>query len=189
MTAFLIVFAGVTFLASGLGKLRAGNSSNSFLVDVGVPREIVRSVDRVVSVIEVAVGALLLSGRAAQWTATVAGVLAAAFLAAHLVARLRGSSAPCRCFGAIDVDLTPALSLARSAALFAIVTALAADLYVGAGYTGLPVGNVPALVGGSMCCLTYLLVFRLLNEAAVLTRRDRDIHRRLVAAAERHGGP
>jgi DoxX len=189
MVPLLLVFTGVTFIASGLGKLRTDDRANRFLLDVGVPRLLVRSVERGISLVEVALGCLLLSGRIARWSAGAAAVLAAVFLAAHIIARLRGSSASCGCFGAIDTDLAPALSLVRSAALFGVAAALASSLYVGADSGEVPVGNVQAMLGGVLSCLTYLLAFRLLNEAVALTRHDRERYRRLTAMAAQLNDP
>ena len=183
MVSMLLVFIGATFIVSGLGKLRADEPANRFLHDIGVPRRLVRSVDRGVSLVEIVLGAVLLSGRSAWWSGIAAVVLAAVFLAAHFVARLRGSSVPCGCFGAMDSDLGPVLSMLRSAVLFGVTVALVSILYFGTGTVAVPVGHIQALLGGVLSCATYLLAFRLLNEAAAMVRRDQEAHRRLLAWA------
>jgi uncharacterized membrane protein YphA (DoxX/SURF4 family) len=183
MVSLLLAFMGAIFVTSGLGKLLTDETANRFLEGLGVPAMIVRPVDRGVSLVEVALGILLFSGRIARWSVGLAIVLTGVFLAAHVVARWRGSSASCGCFGAMDTDLIPALSLLRSALLLSVAIGLAWGLYAGTGTAGVPVSHVQTVLSGVMTCATYLLGFRLLNETLVFTRRNMASHRRLQALA------
>jgi len=183
MVSLLLVFTGVVFVTSGLGKLWTDEPAKKFLRDLGVPSPLVRPMDRGISLVEVALGFLLLSGRMARWSASFAVALAAVFLAAHVVARWRGSSASCGCFGAMDADLFPVLSLVRSAVLLAVATGLASSLYSGVATGGVPVANVQAVLGGVLSCATYLLAFRLINETMAFGRSNKERHQRLVAMA------
>lgn len=183
MVSMLLVFIGAIFIVSGLGKLRAEEPANRFLHGLGVPWRLVRSVDRAVSLVEIALGVVLLSGLSARWSGSAAVVLAAVFLAALFVARLRGSSVPCGCFGAMDSNLGPVLSILRSAVLFGATVALVSMLYFGADTGAVPAGHIQALLGGVLSCATYLLAFRLLSEAVAMVRHDRETHQRLLAWA------
>jgi uncharacterized membrane protein YphA (DoxX/SURF4 family) len=183
MVPLLLIFMGAVFVTSGLGKLWTDEPASRFLQDIGVPKLLARPVDRGISLVEVALGILLLSGRIIRWSVSLAVVLAAAFLAAHLVARWRGSSASCGCFGAMDTDLMAVLSLSRSVVLLGIAIGLASSLYSGVAVGGVPVGSVQAVVGGALSCVTYLLAFRLLNEVMVFGQRNEERHRRMVVMA------
>lgn len=89
MLAFALVFAGVTFVGSGLGKLITRGAVDAFLEGLGVARKARAPLGFIIGIAEVALGLLFFSGTAARWLAIAGAVLAAGFLGAHLLAKLR----------------------------------------------------------------------------------------------------
>jgi hypothetical protein len=185
MLAFALVFAGVIFLGSGLGKLTARDAVGAFLRDLGVPLGARAPMALILGVAETGLGVCYLLGVVSRWLTLTGAVLAAGFVGAHLLAQLRGGSASCRCFGALDTDLNPVISAVRSVVLLVVMLSLALTTGLGHASTGIPVASVIPLLGGIMSALTYVLIFQLVNEAVSFRRRHRDIDQSLRASARR----
>ncbi len=178
--SFAAIFTAAVFLASGLGKFTARGAVGSFIEQLGIPRNWLPAINTVIPVVEIALGLLLASGIAIRQAALVSAVVAAGFLAAHLLSLARGNTASCRCFGALDTALRPAVSAIRAGVFLAVTIALAVLA------AGSPAEVTPATVaGGVMAAVSYILAFHLINETASLVSRDRQIHEGLVAAAKR----
>jgi uncharacterized membrane protein YphA (DoxX/SURF4 family) len=174
------------YLVSGLAKVTARDSVRPFVEGLGIPRGLARYLNTVISAVEIVLAVLLALGIAVRWTAIGAAFVAAGFLAAHAVARLRGSAVSCRCFGVLDTEMRPLISGIRAGSLCGaaiIVAILAGSSPAKAG--GMPADNGFAVLSGLMIAITYILIFHLINETAGLVSRDRDIHRSLTAAARR----
>ena len=117
--SFAAIFAAAVFLASGLGKLTARGAVSSFIEQLGIPRSWLPAINTIIPVAEITLGLLLVSGIAIRQVAMVSAVVAAGFLAAHLLSLVRGNTASCRCFGTLDTALRPAVSAIRAGVFLA----------------------------------------------------------------------
>jgi uncharacterized membrane protein YphA (DoxX/SURF4 family) len=178
--SFAAFFAAAVFLASGLGKFTARGAVSSFIEQLGMPKRWLPAISTIIPVAEITLGLLLASGIAIRAAALVSAVVAAGFLAAHLLSMVRGNTAACRCFGTLDTALRPAVSAIRAGMFLAATIALAV-LAAGSAAEVTPA----TVAGGLMAAVSYIVVFHLINETATLVGRDRRIHEGLIAAAER----
>jgi uncharacterized membrane protein YphA (DoxX/SURF4 family) len=185
MLVFALVFTGAALLASGLGKFTSADSLRPFAERVGVPKNMITPLTAGVAIAEVAIGVLLIIGLGVRWTSLAAVVLACGFAAVHAVARLRGVTVACRCFGALDTELRPAISTIRALVLLAVAVALAVAANVHPGLRSGLIEHPAQAIGGVLALSTYLVVFQLLNEVATLVSRDKRVHRELLSAAAR----
>lgn len=174
------IFTAAVFLASGLGKLTARGAVSPFIEQLGIPRSWLPVISSIIPAVEIVLGLLLVTGFAIRPAALASAFVAAAFLAAQLVALARGGTAACRCFGALDTALRPALSTLR-AAVFLAATIVLAVLAAGSS----PRVSPATVTAGILAAVSYILAFHLINETAALVSRDRQIHEGLVAAAKR----
>ena len=174
------IFVAVVFLASGLGKLTARGAVDPFIEQLGVPRIWRPAIGTIIPAGELLLGLLLATGIALRPAALTSAVVAAVFLAAQLVALARGGTAACRCFGALDTALRPAVSALR-ATVFLVATVVLVVLAAGSP----PDVTSATVAGGVLAAASYILAFHLINETAILVSRDRQIHEDLVAAAKR----
>jgi hypothetical protein len=179
MFDLVLIFLGSTLIASGAGKLASPGSVRSFVEGLGLPRRMTRAAGQLVGTAEAALGVLLCLGLALRWVTLATAILAAGFVGAHVLARLRGETAACRCFGAIDAELRPALSVARSGVLLAVAVLPAIAAWQPLAHPGVPIGHLVPVLSGVLSALTYILVFHLVNEAVLLKRRDREIQEEL----------
>jgi hypothetical protein len=178
--SFAAIFAAAVFLASGLGKLTARGAVSSFVEQLGIPKSWLPAVNTIIPVGEITLGLLLASGIAIRQVAIVSAVVAASFLAAHLLSMVRGNTASCRCFGTLDTALRPVVSAIRAGVFLAATIALAV-LAAGSAAEVTPA----TVAGGLMAAVSYILAFHLINETATLVSRDRQMHEGLIAAAKR----
>lgn len=176
---------GFIFLTSGAGKLASRQAVNKFVQGLGLPRRLAGTVSASLGLTELLVGLLLIVGIQPRWITICAAALSGGFLAAHAWSRLRGQTAGCRCFGAIDTELSPAISAARSAALLAIAVAAAIAVQEPSHQLSVLGISPVALLSGIFGTVSYILIFHLINEARILVRRDREIHQSLLEAASR----
>lgn len=185
MLAFALVFAGFVFLGSGLGKLTASGAVGAFLRDLGVPPGARAPMALILGLTETGLGVCYLLGVASRWLALTGAVLAVGFVGAHQLAQLRGGSASCRCFGKLDTDLDPVISIVRSAVLLVVMLSLALTVWLRPVGAAIPAASVIPLLGGLMSSVTYVLIFQLVNEAVSFRRRHRDMDQKLRASAQR----
>jgi uncharacterized membrane protein YphA (DoxX/SURF4 family) len=183
---FVTVFIATVFLLSGLGKFTARDSIRPFTENIGVPQSLARPLARLIPAAEIVLAILLALGIAIRWTAIAAAILASSFLAAHAIAWLRGNAPSCRCFGALDTEVRPAVSALRSG-FFLAVAILVAIMAAGSAAkpSGVPVGSGLAALSGFMAAVSYILVFHLTNEIITLVSRDRYIDRTLTEKLSR----
>jgi uncharacterized membrane protein YphA (DoxX/SURF4 family) len=175
-----LIFVGIILVASGAGKLTSPSSVRSFVEGLGLSRRPALAAGLIVGAAESALGLLLIFGLMLRLATASTAILAAGFLGAHAVARLRGNTAACRCFGSLDVELRPAVSSARSAVLFVAAVLLAIAAWNHGTHPGIPVGRVVPVLSGVLGAMTYVVVFHLVNEVILLRRRDREIQEGLA---------
>ncbi|MEV0489540.1 MauE/DoxX family redox-associated membrane protein [Streptomyces atratus] len=137
------VLTALVFLTAAAGKLRSRAVYAGFVAELGnwplVPAGLRPAVARAVSVAEAAVPVLIAVPVTRRAGAALAALLLAAFLAAMILMRARGTVARCTCFGRNPATLGTR-HLVRTAVLFgAAVSALP-----GQGADG------PATVGGGL---------------------------------------
>lgn len=181
----ITVFVAAIFILSGVGKLTARDSIRPFTESLGIPHSLAQPLTKAVPAAEILLGILLALGIATKWTAIAAAILASSFLAAHALSWLRGNALSCRCFGALDTELRPAVSTLRSGVFLAVAILVAILAASSALKPGIPVASGLALAGGLMAAISYILAFHLINETTVLVSRDRHIHQSLLASAEK----
>ena len=130
-TGFLLAILGGVLITSALAKLPAPSSGTAFLEAVGMPTRVTPIVLLSGLLAELTIGAALVTTSAVQIVSVAALLLTSTFVVLHLVARHRGVTVRCGCFGRLEVggsvrvDLLRAFLLAAFA-LSATIIALAA---------------------------------------------------------------
>ena len=80
-----VIFLGMIFIVAGVGKLLATNSLESFLLPASIQFPFAQVVFGILPYLEIAIGALLVSGIAVRFAATVSLVLAVAFMVVNII--------------------------------------------------------------------------------------------------------
>jgi len=175
--------AAVAFLllASGSGKLLKPASTEAFLRAFNTPRGAARPLTILVSLLEVALGVLMLFDVAVPVASIATAALGAVFLGTHLMARANGGDISCQCFGAVDTKLPGSISLGRSASFFALSTVAAVSAALGGAAESRDQAYLTAVVFGLLGALTFMLIFQLLGESRKLVEHDAQVHARLIA--------
>lgn len=169
-----LVFVGVTLAGSGAAKMTSQVAFRAYLVELGASRQLAIPLGLGICAVEVVVGGLLLVDIGTPWVAFAAAVLTLGFVLIHVVGLRRGVGASCRCFGAVDTDMSPLVSLGRAVVLVAVVLPLAYAIWHGA--TPASGATDPYVVTtGLMSACTYVLISLLVNELVRKFRRDRAI--------------
>ena len=158
----------VVFLVSGLGKARGRSAFGAFARSVRdlrlLPGPVARPAAVAVVVAELAcVPLLAVPGAPGMAFAgpVLAGTLIACFSAAMVIARRRGSSAECHCFGRASGPFGPR-HLARNAFLGAVAVAGSAAAAAPAGPVR-PAGLAATLAVASIATLTVLTLDELVE--------------------------
>ncbi len=182
MIEFLVGLVAGIYLLSAIGKLTAPRSAQGFVGQLGVPARLAGPVVLSIATVELLVSGLVYAGWQARGALTVAALLGVGFVLAQ-VAGLRGHMAACRCFGKLDADLSPDLSLARAAALalFCLV-ALWRGQHVVTSYG--PERWLASLFGAA----TFVVCFHLIDEVRKFRRMARASHEALLAAGQQREG-
>jgi hypothetical protein len=115
----LRLFLAAVFAVAGVAKLRDPAGARATVGGVGVPAGLRPSVAFGLSVVELAVAALLVLPGLEIVGAAIAASLLTVFLLALGVQHLRGVDVPCACFGQIAVTPAGLPTLARNAVLLA----------------------------------------------------------------------
>jgi len=174
---------GFLLLASGSGKLLKPASPEAFLRAINAPRGAALPLTILVSLLEVALGVLMVFGVAVPLASITTAGLGAVFFGAHLVARANGGDISCQCFGAIDTKLPGSISLRRSASFLAVSTVAAVSAVLGGAAESRIQAHLPAVVFGLLGGLTFILIFQLLGESRELIEYDARLHASLTAKA------
>ncbi len=142
--------AAIAFLllASGFGKLLKPVSSAAFLRALKAPRGAALPLTILVSLLEVALGVLMVFGIAVPLASIATAALGAVFFGAHLIARANGGDISCQCFGAVDTELPGSISLGRSASFLALCTALAVSAVLDGAAASRDQAHLPAVAFG-----------------------------------------
>ncbi len=177
----ITVFIAVVLVASAIGKLTSSEALVSYLAALRISRHIAGRLTAGVSLVELIIGVALLAGIAVRWVTAAAAGVTILFVVTHVVAMLSGTQEPCRCFGAVDSELQPALGLARAALLAAATILVAAWDWTG-GHAP-PHYGVYAVLSGTLASFTYVLVFPLAGEATKMFRRAHELRLGLLALA------
>jgi hypothetical protein len=180
-----VLTAAVAFLllASGSGKLLKPASTDAFLRAINTSRGAARPLTILVSLLEVALGVLMVFNAAVPMASIATAALAAAFLGTHLMAYANGADISCQCFGAVDTKLPGRISLGRSASFFALSTVAAVSAALGGAAESRDQAHLPAVGFGLLGALTFILIFQLLGESRKLVEHDARVHASLVAKA------
>jgi hypothetical protein len=154
--------AGSVFLLAGAAKLRDARGLEGFVASLGMGPRAARVARRVVPALELLVGGWLLVGVAPLGAALAGCVLAAGFVAALMLAVVRGVAEPCRCFGALDRVRSHRVSLARA------LLVLAGTSIALAGAAESTSGDVtwPARATGLALAVCAVAAFALVGEVA-----------------------
>lgn len=151
--------AGGMLLAAASAKLVERAHGNDLLRALGLPARLAEALPFV----ELAAAGCLLGGIAPLAAASAATALALTFVTVLLVAQVRGVSAPCRCFGALDSATPAGVSLARALFIVAVTATLTAAVAAGGHPRVTPAG--PASWLGALLALCTVLAFALAGQA------------------------
>lgn len=174
---------GILLLASGSGKLLKPASTEAFLRAINTPRGVARSLTILVSLLEVALGVLMVFDVAVPVASIATAALGAVFLGTHLIARANGGDISCQCFGAVDTKLPGSISLGRSASFLVLSTAAAVSAALGGAADNQDQPRLPAVGVGVLGAMTFMLVFQLIGESRKLVEHDAGVHAQLIARA------
>lgn len=173
---------GLVLLGAAVAKVWSRSSARPFLVAFGLPERPAAVLAYAVVLAEAGCGLLLLAGAGAA-PAYVAAGLCTGFAVLLSVARLRGVTEGCRCFGALDgTRITPVTVVrALTLALAAVATAVLAT-GDGAGM-GLDRPTADAVLLGALAAATYLVVFALAAEVYGFEKGRKAVQRRIRSTA------
>lgn len=180
MSEFLIALVAGIFFLSAIGKLTAPRAAQSFVGQIGVTPPFARAIVFSVALVELTASVLILGGWQLKAALTVAATLAVCFVFVQL-AGLRAHTTSCRCFGKLDADLSPQVSLARAAALAVIaMTAMWRNHAV-------PVATSFGLeraLASAFGAATFVVCFHLFDEVRKFRQSARASHQALVAESQ-----
>lgn len=160
VTLAVRVLFGVVFLVSGGTKVREPREFSRSVRGLGlVAPAWAGRVALTVTVLELAVPVLLAVPATVPVGLGLAGVLLLGFTAAIAVALRRGTTAPCRCFGASQLPLGRR-QLARNVLLLAVLAAAAP----GAGATSADLRGAAIAVPAGLVCAVLVVFFDELAE-------------------------
>ncbi|MGE5286705.1 MAG: MauE/DoxX family redox-associated membrane protein [Micromonosporaceae bacterium] len=174
----LTVFIAVTFVCSAIGKLASSEALVPYLSAMGLSRRLAKLIRPAVSFLELAVSLLMLTGIAWQWSVTAAAGITITFVITHVASIMRRSQEPCRCFGAVDAELRPAVGLVRAVLLAAAAIAVAAQSWT-SGYS-LPRYDLYIVLSGTLAALTYVVLFPIANGVPTVLKLAHELREGLV---------
>jgi hypothetical protein len=173
LAGYLQGAVGAVFLLAAAAKLIRYGSLLPFLLAVGFSRDISERVSRAVPPLEGLLGALLILGVALPAAAS-ATALALAFTFFLVLAKTRGVTESCRCFGFLEPSRLSFLPVARAAvlALGALVLSFA-HLQTGSFLWVNPWGSssITATILGVLTGIGYVAAFSLMEQTRSFERR------------------
>ena len=101
-TLFGQMVIGTVFVIAGCIKLLDTNALHAFAKVLGVPRRAATIVERLIPIIELAIGLLLFVGWQTKAVVTAGALVSTGFVCALITAHARGVKVNCGCFGSIE---------------------------------------------------------------------------------------
>jgi uncharacterized membrane protein YphA (DoxX/SURF4 family) len=164
------------YVTAAAAKVGRTERLQTFLVSIGLPASISTTTASLTALLELAVGAALIVGVGTLPMATMAVLVSMVFVAVQVVARWRGVSVDCGCFGRLDPDEGTGIELVRGLAVVLIAAALTVETAgYGGGYLWASFANsLPAFSGGIAAAIALIVSTSLLAQVqAFETRRPR----------------
>jgi len=164
---FLQSLVGAALLIAAAAKAFTRTSVAGFLLALGLPLAVVRTLSPLVPLVEAALGVALLLGVARPAFAVASAILCFGFFAAQLRAYARGGTEGCRCYGSLDSESGARVGLFRASVLLAVATAGAILLATGGARGDLGLGAQRwATFAGATVAFGAILASALLSEIA-----------------------
>jgi hypothetical protein len=182
---------GAVLVVAAVAKFGGKASITSFLEAMSVHRSLAAPVGIALPVAEGTLGVLLVLRIGGGAVVLAAAALCASFAVTLVVAQLRGVTAGCRCFGALDGDRLTPVSVARAVVLAVAAGALAA--WGGGASTVAGADATTAMGLGVLAAGVYVAGFGVAAQIYEFERGRRRVIAHLrarpsVATAEEFGG-
>jgi hypothetical protein len=166
-SVYLQTALAITLVIASGAKVSRIEQFRSFLQATGLPRSAAQGLSIVVPLIEVTVGLWLAIGVAAAAAAAAVASLSVAFVAAQLIARIRGVDVSCGCFGAFDDHEAGWFSFGRAVLLAAGAAGLVGIQVLGVTDVGVlpfrdPLAATFGVLGGTAFVVVSSLVTKII---------------------------